>query len=174
MILAICQKNSVCDYVQNLPLLQLNTKRKCRNSAMHVIAQLFVLLQLTTKVRILTAQASWVHIHKTWSVYDGILQKRFSFLLFSCSCITCKIANDSRWQVSQTLSVGDRHSSLIPWPFFQLRAYSSQSQAVALNHVGSRPGCCLYPQPKHRTAWVASHLPTPEGWKAKLTRSADW
>jgi len=83
-----------------------------------------------------------------------------------------KNSNDYRWLVGRVTghSVEGGHSSPIAWPLRWQRAYSSQSQVVALNHVGCRPHLSprVLPFASATKALVCYSFTDPKGWQAEL------
>jgi len=75
-------------------------------------------------------------------------------------------------------SVLGERSSHVPWPLSRQQLYSSPQTAelhyVVVDHTSHHVFCRLQPQPKHLTAWVATHSLILEGRKAELVQLADW
>jgi len=89
-------------------------------------------------------------------------------------CCTRCIVNDNANDRHALLqpSVEERRSSPVPWPLSRQETCSSP-QAVALNHVGSKPRLsphfwpCVFAT-QAPNCMGSTDLPTQEGWKAEL------
>ena len=83
-------------------------------------------------------------------------------------------ANNFRWLLGSVTahSVAGGRSSHVPWPLSRQRAYSSQSQALVLNHMFSRPHLSprvlLFASATKALILHCLLLIYREGWKAEL------